>query len=33
MGEALGIVVVIALLSRFDLIIYAVARVTGVVKS
>jgi hypothetical protein len=32
MGEILAILVTVALLSRFDLVIYAVARVFGNVK-
>lgn len=32
MGEVVGILLTVALLSRFDLVIYAVARVLGSVK-
>jgi hypothetical protein len=32
MGEVVGILLTVALLSRFDLVIYAVARVFGSVR-
>lgn len=32
MGEAIGVIITVALLSRFDLILYALARITLTVR-